>query len=172
MKTTVKSLLIIVALAATPLVLKAQEAPKPATPGSSDRGRFNLEEFKKRMAEQMKTSLKVTDDEWSILSPLVDKVMEKQRDASTRTSFGGRPPGSTGGGDSSRPERAGTAEREALRTTLQNDAASPEEIKNKLGAVRAVHLKSTAELAAAREELRKVVTVRQEAVLVSMGILE
>jgi hypothetical protein len=181
MKTTVKSLLTIVALAAMPVVLNAQDAPKPSTPGGNnserregDRGRFNPEEFRKRMAEQMKASLKVNDDEWSVLQPLIDKVLEKQRDASTR-SFGGRPPGSSGGGgstDSSRPERAGTAEREALRTALQNEGGSLEDIKAKLAAVRDVHKKATAELAAAREELKKVVTVRQEAALVSMGLLE
>ena len=183
MKTTVKSLLTLVALAAMPIIRHAQEAPKPPTPGSSnnsggDRGRFNPEEFRKRMAEQMKTSLKVNDDEWSVLQPLIEKVMDKQRDASSRSfgSSGGRPPGgssTTGGGsDSSRPDRAGTAERDALRTALQNDGASLEEIKAKLNALREIRKKSTAELAAARDELKKVVTVRQEAALVSMGILE
>lgn len=180
MKATVKSLLTLVALAAMPVVLNAQDAPKTPTSGGNnsergDRRQFNPEEFRKRMSEQMKASLKVNDEEWSVLQPLIEKVTEKQRDASTRSfGFGGRPPGggSNGGGDSSRPERAGSAEREALRTALQNEGASSEEIKAKLAAVREIRKKSTAELATAREELKKVVTVRQEAVLVSMGILE
>ena len=182
MKATVKSLLTLVALAAMPVVLTAQDAPKPPTSGGNnnserrdgDRRQFNFEDFRKRMNEQMKTSLKVNDEEWGVLQPLIEKVTEKQRDASGRSfGFGDRrSSGGGGGGDSSRPERAGTSERDALRTTLQNEGASTEEIKAKLAALREIRKKSTAELATAREELKKVVTVRQEAVLVSMGILE
>jgi Spy/CpxP family protein refolding chaperone len=184
MKATVQSLLTLVALAAMPVVLHAQEAPKPPTSGGGnserpdgDRRQFNMEDFRKRMSEQMKTSLKVNDEEWSVLQPLIEKVTEKQRDASGRSfGFGDRRSSSGGssssGGDSSRSERPGSAERDALRTTLQNEGASSEEIKAKLNALREIRKKSTAELATAREELKKVVTVRQEAVLVSMGILE
>lgn len=183
MKATVKSLLTLVALAAMPVVLHAQN-PQPSTPGGNserrdgERRQFNFEDFRKRMNEQMKTSLKVNDEEWGVLQPLIEKVTEKQRETSTRSfgGFGGDRRSSSGGnnsgGDSSRPERAGTAERDALRTTLQNEGASTEEIKAKLAALRETRKKSSAELATAREELKKVVTVRQEAVLVSMGILE
>jgi hypothetical protein len=187
MKTVVKSLLTIVALSAMPVLVHAQDT-KPATPGATDngqrqnRGNFNFEDFRKRMEDRIKTSLKVTDDEWAVIQPLIEKVTEKQRDASPGRGFGG--PGgttrttggggtsTTGGTTSTRPERAGTQERDALRTALEADNTSIDEIKSKLGAVRAVHQKAQTELAAAREDLKKVVTVRQEAVLVSMGILE
>jgi len=191
MKTNVKSLLTIVALAVAPLVVHAQDTTKPAAPapgatGGGNRGNFNVEDFRKRMEERIKTSLKMTDEEWAVIQPLIEKVTDKQRDASTGRGFGGpggptrggtTGGGTTGGGTaaattSTRPERAGTQEREALRLALDSDGSSLEDIKAKLGAVRAVHQKATAELAAAREELKKVVTVRQEAVLVSMGILE
>ncbi len=57
-----------------------------------------------------------------------------------------------GGGDNQPPDtRPGAAESAALR---------------------AVRKKGAADLAVAREDLKKVVTVRQEAVLVSMGLLE
>ena len=59
-----------------------------------------------------------------------------------------------------------------MRAALENEGTSPETLKAKLTAVREVRKKSTAELADAREELRKVLTVRQEAMLVSYGILE
>ena len=189
MKTVVKSLLTIVALAAMPVLVHAQDT-KPATPSATDTqrqrggGNFNFEEFRKRMEDRIKTSLKVTDDEWAVIQPLIEKVNEKQRDASAGRGFGGpggtggTRGGTTGGGTtagsttSTRPERAGTQEREALRTALEADGTSIDDIKSKLGAVRAVHQKAQTELAAARDELKKVVTVRQEAVLVSMGILE
>jgi hypothetical protein len=59
-----------------------------------------------------------------------------------------------------------------LRTALENENSSPEELKAKLTAVREQRKKATAELEQAREELRKVLTMRQEAALVAMGILE
>ena len=64
------------------------------------------------------------------------------------------------------------AESQALRDALEKDSTSAEDLKAKLNAIRETRKKATAELATAREELKKVVTVRQEAVLFSMGILE
>ena len=193
MKLKSTPLLTVLALTATALLAQAQ-APAPSNNdpnrqrGGGDRPR-SYEDFRKMMADRLKTSLKVSDEEWSVIQPLIDKVTTKQRDAGgSRTGGGGPPrgsggsggggtPPSTGGGgssssDPSRPDRAGTAEREALRLALENESTSPETLKAKLSAVREIRKKSTAELAEAREELRKVLTVRQEATLVSYGILE
>jgi len=60
----------------------------------------------------------------------------------------------------------------ALQTVLENKDASPEEIKAKLNALRTTRAKREAELKTAREELRKVLTLRQEAQLVLMGMLD
>jgi Spy/CpxP family protein refolding chaperone len=182
MKLKSTSLLTAFALAATVAFAQAQ-APDPNAANNDpnrQRVRGNPEEFRKMMAERLKAQLKVTDEEWTVLQPLIEKVTTKQRDASGSRFGGGRPPGGgttgaapTGGGtDPSRPERAGTAEREALRTALESEGTSNETIKDKLAAVREIHKKAVAELAAAREDLQKVLTVRQEAVLVSYGILE
>jgi Spy/CpxP family protein refolding chaperone len=142
-----------------------------------DRGdRGNPEEFRQRMAERMKTMLKVSDEEWAVLNPLIEKVQSKQREAmgSRFGGFGGRggDRGGDRGGASSASTRPGAAESQALRTTLENENASPDELKAKLTAVREQRKKSQAELEQAREDLRKVLTVRQEAALVSMGLLE
>jgi hypothetical protein len=159
-----KTLLALVALAATAAFASAQD---------NNRG-GNREEFRARMAEQMKTSLKVSNDEWAVLQPLIEKVQTKQREGfGGFGGFGGRGGrgGGNGGGDGNN-DRPGAAERSALRTALEADSTSAEDIKTKLEAVRAFRKKTAAELAAAREDLKKVVTVRQEAVLVSMGVLE
>ena len=133
------------------------------------------------MAERLKTALKVSDEEWGVISPLIEKVQTKQRDAMGGRfgGFGGRGGGGGGGGDrggngggGATSDRPGAAESTALRTALEGESTSPEDLKAKLAAVREVRKKNAAELAAARAELQKVVTVRQEAVLVSMGILE
>jgi hypothetical protein len=187
MKLKSTSILTVFALTATAFLAHGQEPNNndPNRQRGGDRTR-NFEEFRQRMAERLKASLKVSDEEWAVIQPLIEKVTAKQRDAagSRFGGFGGPsrgPGGSPGGGnapapstggDPSRPERAGTAEREALRQALESEGTSPETIKAKLTAVREVQKKAAAELAAAREDLRKVLTVRQEAALVSAGILE
>lgn len=198
MKIKSTSLLTVCALTMSALFAQAQAPnnPDPNRPQGErregdrggDRGR-SYEDFRKMMADRLKTSLKVSDEEWSVIQPLIEKVTSKQRDAggsrfggggpsrgpggSGGTPGGGAPSSSSGGSsDPSRSERAGSAEREALRAALENEGTSPETIKAKLAAVREIRAKSTAELTAAREDLKKVLTVRQEAVLVSYGILE
>ncbi|MDB6150567.1 MAG: hypothetical protein JWQ44_2015 [Chthoniobacter sp.] len=168
MKITSTLLLSALALAASATLGIAQDA---------DRGdrRGTPEEFRQRMTERLKTSLKVSDEEWTVIQPLIEKVQAKQRDAMGGGGFGGRRGG--GGGDNNqgggtRSDRPGSTERDALRTALESDSTSPDELKAKLTAVREQRKKAQAELAQAREELKKVVTVRQEAALVSMGMLE
>lgn len=189
MKTTVQVLLTVATLSATSLVTSAQQ-PAPPTPpngqgGGERRDRGNFEDFRKRMNERLKESLKVSDEEWGVIQPLIEKVGEKQREAMGGR-FGGGPGGSRGPGGDRGPggngpgnnapapdlSRPGAAESQALRTALENESTSADELKAKLNALREVRKKGAAELVVAREELRKVVTVRQEAVLVSMGILE
>ena len=190
MKLHTTSILTALALSATALLAQGQApAPNNNDPNRQRGGnRGNFEDFRKMMADRLKTSLKVSDEEWGVIQPLIEKVQAKQRDAGGGRFGGGGPgrgrggdnagggnaptTGSTGGGDASRPERAGTAEREALRTAVETEGTSPETIKAKLAAVREVQAKSAAELAAAREELKKVLTIRQEAALVNFGILE
>jgi opacity protein-like surface antigen len=186
MKSKPTILLTALALAATSILATAQDAPKPATPNAppADGGRQRGQggqgggDFMQRMNDRLKTSLKVTDEEWTVLQPLIEKVQTKQRDA-TAGRFGGFGGGgrrggdnNTGGGTPPADTRPGSAESTALRTALESDATSADDLKAKLTAVREVRKKGAAELATAREDLKKVVTVRQEAVLVSMGILE
>ena len=186
MKTTPRILLSAIALTATALFANAQDNNQRGNRGQGG----TPEEFRARMAERIKTSLKVTDDEWTVLQPLIEKVTTKQRDAMSGRfgGFGGRggpgggggggsaPGGNTGGGGGGNGgpggDRAGSAESQALRDALEKDGTSPEDIKAKLNAVRESRKKATVELAAARADLQKVVSVRQEAVLFSMGILE
>jgi len=60
---------------------------------------------------------------------------------------------------------------EQLRTTLGNQSASPEEIKKNLTALRDAREKAKLELATAQQELKQILTLRQEAQLVMMGQL-
>ena len=128
------------------------------------------------MTERLKTALKVNAEEWTILEPLIEKVYLKQREAmGGRMSFSGRR-SSQSGDQGNRPspgtDRGASPESDALRTALESEGTSAAEIKNKLEALRAARKKATAELETAREELRKVLTQRQEATLVLMGLLQ
>ena len=58
-----------------------------------------------------------------------------------------------------------------LRTTLANPSAPPEDIKKQLTAVRAARERARQELTAAQEDLKRILTVQQEAQLVLMGQL-
>lgn len=59
-----------------------------------------------------------------------------------------------------------------LRTLLENKDANADQIKAKLEALRAAKAKVKDELTTAQKDLRELVTVRQEAVLVEMGVLD
>ena len=174
-------LLTALVLAASTILANAQAPAAPAAPadgnnnggGRGGPGGGNFADFMQRMNDRLKASLKVTDEEWNVLKPLIEKVQTAQREAGAGRGFGGRGGGPGGGGDNNTPDtRPGAAESNALRTALESDSTSADDIKAKLAALRAVRKKGAADLAVAREDLKKVVTVRQEAVLVSMGMLE
>ena len=137
------------------------------------------------MADRIKTEMKASDDEWSVIQPLLEKVETKMRE-----SMGGRFGGMMGGGRGgprrennggnaggggenreNRPQPAGSAETQALRQTIDSDGSTGD-IKAKLQALRDERKKSDADLAQSRADLKKVLNVRQEAVLVMMGVLD
>jgi hypothetical protein len=85
----------------------------------------------------------------------------------------GASPGANGGGRQGRFGGAvSSPEADALREALASDSTTPDEIKTKLQALRDARKKAQADLDQAREDLEKVLTLRQEAVLVQMGMLE
>ncbi len=126
----------------------------------------------------IKTALGVTDDEWAVIQPLLDKVEQAQLafvgTANFGFGFGGRRGGPGGGG----PGRGGnpffqsSPEVQALSDAVQSGSASNDDLKAKMTAVRDARKKATDNLAAARADLLKVLSLRQEAVLLSMGILD
>ena len=61
---------------------------------------------------------------------------------------------------------------EELQAALEDEGTTPEQIKERLTAYREAREEARKELAKAQEELREVLTLRQEAQLVLMGTLE
>ena len=162
----------------------AQDNPPPPPPPGADGGGAagapsadRMAQFRQRMADRMKTALKVNDEEWSVLQPLIEKVFNKQREAFAGGRGGfGRRGGDQGGtatqGAKSPQDRGSTPEADALKTALDSESTPANDIKAKMEALRAARKKATTELETAREDLRKVLTQRQEATLLLMGLLQ
>ena len=137
------------------------------------RGNFDPAQMRERMMTRMKEQMGASDDEWKVLSPKIEKVMTVQRE--TRGGFGGFGGGGGrrggGGGDQQPTTETGKASAD-LRAALENKDTPADEIAKKLAAYREARDKGRAQLQAAQKELKEVLTQRQEAVLVNMGMLE
>lgn len=141
--------------------------------------RERMAQMRERQAERMKEQLGIADEEWPVLQPMIEKVqtLRQQLNAATgagRMAVGGRRGGraapAEGEDAAPAPEIARTAQ--SLREVLQDENATAAQIAGALTAFRAAREKARHELAQAQEELRQVVTARQEAILVTMGLLE
>jgi hypothetical protein len=144
-------------------------------------GNFDPAQFRQRMMEQVRKNLDVTnDEEWSVVQPLIQKVMEARREAGNGGGMGmgpgGPPPGAGPGGP---PPGGGPGgfgpPRNEEQTALQKviDEKPPvSQIKDALAKYRAAHVEKLARLEAAQADLKGVLTVRQEAAAVLMGLVQ
>ena len=83
---------------------------------------------------------------------------------------GGPPRGGPGGGPGQRDPSAQL--RADLQAVLDDPKASPDEIREKLAALRKAREKAKADLEAAQKDLLELLTAYQEAVLVNLGYLD
>jgi hypothetical protein len=139
-------------------------------------------EFQARMMENIRGQLKVTDDtEWKLIEGRVQKVMDARREVGVGGNMGRmfRRPG--GDGDDQGGRRRGPGggfggfgqpnpEQEALDKAIDSKA-SKEELKSAMAKLRASKKEKETKLAAAQEDLKKVLNVEQEAVALSMGLV-
>lgn len=155
------------------------------------RGNMTPQDMQARLLTALRERLEVTDDEeWKVISDRVAKVSELRRasggGAPMFGAFGGRggPPGGGQGGPAGQggaggdarggrgPGRGpgGSPELAALSTAVR-DKLPDAEIKSRLDRLRQTRKDSEAQLTKAQEELRAVLSVRQEAVAVVFGLL-
>jgi hypothetical protein len=153
----------------------------PGGPG----GNFDPAQFRQRMMEQIRNDLNVTNnDEWSVIQPLVQKVMDTRREIGGMGMGGpgGPPPGGPppDGGQGGPPRGFGgrggfgpqpSEEQKALQKAI-DDKAPVAQIKEALAKYRVARSDKQARLAAAQSELRAVLTVKQEAEAVLAGLLQ
>lgn len=129
------------------------------------------------MMERYKEQFGIKDDaEWKIVETRIEKVNEARREIGFRGmgfgGFGGRGgPGGGGGGGRRGFGGEPSPDAEALQKAIESNA-SGDEIKSKLAAYRASVKEKEAKLEKAQDELRKVLSVKQEAQAVLMGLLK
>jgi hypothetical protein len=141
-------------------------------PGAGGDRQFDPAQMRQMMEQRTREQLGATEAEWKTLGPRVMKVEQLNRQLSG--SRGGMFPGGRRGAEGGQEAEMTALEKasQALRTTLRNESASPDEIKKQLAAVRTAREAAKKELAVAQADLRKSVNIRQEAQLVLMGLLD
>jgi hypothetical protein len=148
----------------------------PSFARAQNRGNFDPAQFRERRLTQIKEQLGATDEEWKVLSPKIEKVMIAQFAGfgGGRGGRGGPGGGGNGGGNNAdnQPQTPVAKASADLRATLENKDAPADDIKAKLAALRDAREKVKADLQASQKELKEILTQRQEAVLVTNGMLE
>ena len=116
----------------------------------------------------IKRQLGVTDAEWTVLLPKIQRVMIASGDTDNSNPMRGMIAGLMRGQLVKSDVVKGKQE---LKAAITNPTTTPAEIQSKLGAVREAKQKAKDELTAAQKELIELLTVRQEAVLIILGLL-
>ena len=132
-----------------------------------------------RMLNMIKERIGATDEEWTAMKPQIEainKVRTKTMMGMMGAMRGGRRggqggPGGQGGQFATRMAEI-NPEAAALSTAVESETTPKAELQAKLKAYRDAAKKDAEALKTARENLRKLVTVRQEAMLVVAGILD
>jgi len=142
-------------------------------------GGFDPAQMQERILERYREALGFTNQtEWDAVRPLVQKVLDAQREVMMVSgrrmmrAFRGGPGGFGGpeGGPFGQMAQPSPAE-EALQKAIDSNA-SREELKAAMEKVRQERKQKQEALRAAQEELRKVLTLRQEAIALQMGLIE
>lgn len=168
-------------------VIAAPQAEQTGTQRRQRQGqrqgqRFDPEQMQRMMAERLKETLEVGDEEWKVFEPRIMKVLTLSRQTGAaggmgmmfrgqRGAFGQRGRRTTGDQAQERELTEIEKTTQELQTVLDDKEAKPKQIKEKLTALRNSREKARKELATAQKQLREIVSVRQEAQLVLMGLL-
>lgn len=155
---------------------------------AQSRGNFDPEQFRQRIMDNLREKMEVkSDDEWKIISDRITKVMDARRDigfgggmsmfrsgSSRRSGSSDSSTNAPSSDSSSRRSRFGgepSAEEAALQKAI-DDKAPADQVKAKLAALRDSRKAKEAKLEKAQEDLKKVLSVKQEAVAVLNGLLK
>jgi hypothetical protein len=137
-------------------------------------------QWRQARVDHAKDQLEITNDtEWKAIEPLVSKVIEAEGNVmrarmGMMMGRGSRRSSDSNSGDRP-PRRSPFGEPSPAMAALQkaiDDKAPASDLKSKLAAVRAETKETEAKLDAAQEDLKAVLTSRQEAIAVANGLLK
>jgi Spy/CpxP family protein refolding chaperone len=145
-------------------------------------GNFDPAQMQQRMMENIRDQMNVTNnEEWQVIETRVQKVMDARRDAGPAGNFGrlfrrrGGNEGDNGGGGGGR--RGGgffggtpSPEQEALDKAVESNAPA-DQVKAAMKKYRDSRKSKEAALEKAQADLKKILTVKQEAAALSLGLI-
>ncbi|HSY43814.1 MAG TPA: hypothetical protein VK811_07870 [Candidatus Acidoferrum sp.] len=144
-------------------------------------GNFDPAQFQQRMMDGIRDQLGFTNDtDWDAVQPLVQKVTDARLDLGIgngmRMMFNRNRNRDQNGGDNNRPRfgnfgRPPSPEAQALQNAIDNNAPDGQ-IKDLLTRYQASQKAKQDKLKAAQDNLRAVLTVKQEATATLLGLLE
>jgi hypothetical protein len=134
--------------------------------GGGGRRNFDPAQIRDFMMNNIKEQLEVTDNEWKVLSPKVERVLLAQAEVRGL----GRIRGFIGA--NALPQTPVTIAQTELQAALENKDMPPEGIARRLAALRAARDRARVTLQEAQADLKDLLTQRQEAMLVNMGMLD
>lgn len=145
--------------------------------GGGGGGNFDPAQFQQRMMDNIRERLAFTNDtDWAAVQPLIQKEFDARRDVGFGGrgfgGFGRRGNGTTNNAQGGRGGFGGQSspEADALQKTLDENAPTAQ-VKAALEKYRAARKAKEAKLEQAQEDLRKVLTPRQEAQAALLGLL-
>jgi len=148
--------------------------------GGRGGGNFDPAQRQQFMMQRIQDQLGFTNDtDWSAVQPLVQKVLDAQRDARAnlgrmfmrnRGGGNGGNGGGPGGGRFGQQQQPDPAA-DALQSAVDSNAPASQ-IKDLLEKYQASQKAKQAKLIAAQNDLRKVLTVQQEAQATLLGLLD
>jgi hypothetical protein len=115
---------------------------------------------RQRAVEDLQEQLDFSDQEWTVVKPRLEAVYSLRHSGAR-----------AGPGNESKRTEVEQKSSE-LRGLLRNEGAATDQIKAGLTALRAAKERARQELATAQQNLRQILTLRQEALLVLNGLLD
>jgi hypothetical protein len=145
--------------------------------GGGGFGNMDPAEMQQRIMDNIRDQMSITnDEEWSVIQARVQKVMDARRDVGG-PNFGRlfRRRNNDGGDNGGGGRRGGffgqpSPELDSLQNAIDNNAPA-EQVKAAMEKYRASHKAKEAALEKAQDDLKSVLTVKQEAVAVSLGLI-
>jgi small-conductance mechanosensitive channel len=125
-----------------------------------------------RQVTTLQVVLNATDEEWQILGPRIQRVMDLRSDLEQAADAWQAPQNNFGYAQQRTPIGPVGAALADLRNTLQDPTAPDADVRVKLSAYRDACVKAKADLTNARTDLVNYLTLRQEGILLTMLIVE